>query len=165
MFFESGVTVLHIAERFEVLMPSESASRARTKTVEPHLQSLAGMDLFYAMEERDRLRRPLAVDAAQSRLTALARWIAEGRISKLMTTVLRIVNHTELVATMPVFEAHRQRCEARPAFKKALAAQLAACVRNAPSARRRHDTTMTKIWRAHGHVPGPHAVGWSPPLL
>jgi len=44
----------------------------------------------------------------------------------LMTTVLRILRHTDLVAQMPVLEAYRLRCEARPAFQKALADQMAA---------------------------------------
>ncbi len=42
-----------------------------------------------------------------------------------MTTVLRIPRHTDLIAKMPVLEAYRQRCEARPAFQKALASQMA----------------------------------------
>jgi glutathione S-transferase len=42
-----------------------------------------------------------------------------------MTTVLRIPRQTDLIAQMPTLEAYRLRCEARPAFKKALKAQLA----------------------------------------
>ncbi|MGA7102918.1 MAG: hypothetical protein WCF75_24510 [Pseudolabrys sp.] len=43
----------------------------------------------------------------------------------LMTTVLRILRHIDLVTQMPTLEAYRLRCETRPAFKKALAAQMA----------------------------------------
>jgi glutathione S-transferase len=43
----------------------------------------------------------------------------------LMTTVLRIPRHCDLIAQFPVLDDYRQRCEARPAFQKALAAQMA----------------------------------------
>jgi glutathione S-transferase len=43
----------------------------------------------------------------------------------LMTSVLRILRHTELVEEQPALAAYKERCEARPAFKKALAAQMA----------------------------------------
>jgi len=42
-----------------------------------------------------------------------------------MTTVLRIPRHMDLVAQFPVLEAYRLRCEARPAFQKALADHMA----------------------------------------
>jgi glutathione S-transferase len=51
----------------------------------------------------------------------------------LMTTVLRILRRTDLVAEMPVLEAYRLRCEARPAFQKALADQMVSFVKNAPA--------------------------------
>ena len=44
----------------------------------------------------------------------------------LMTTVLRILRHTDLVDEHRALAAYQQRCEARPAFAKALADQLAA---------------------------------------
>lgn len=49
-----------------------------------------------------------------------------------MTTVLQILRCTTLVAEMPVLEAYRLRCEARPAFQKALADQMAVFAKNAP---------------------------------
>jgi glutathione S-transferase len=52
----------------------------------------------------------------------------------MMTTVLRILRHTDLVAQRPALDAYRQRCEARPAFQKALADQLAPFEKNAPPA-------------------------------
>lgn len=149
VLFESGAIVLHIAERSEVLMPSEPKARARTKTwmfaalnsIEPHLQTFTALNVFFANEEWAKLRRPSALEAAQARLTALAGWL-EGRDyledrftagDLLMTTVLRILRHTDLLAKMPVLEAYLQRCEARPAFQKALSAQMAAFARNAPA--------------------------------
>jgi glutathione S-transferase len=41
-----------------------------------------------------------------------------------MTTVLRILRHTDIVSGRPTLKAYQQRCEARPAFQKALADHL-----------------------------------------
>jgi len=147
--FESGAIVHHIAERSPALMPRDAAGRARVTTwmfaalnsVEPQVQNLAGIDLFYADEEWAKLRRPGAVEAVQGRLAVLASWLREreylvdGRFTAadlMMTTVLRILRHTDLVRNEPVLHAYQQRCEARPAFQTALAAQLAPFEANAP---------------------------------
>ena len=42
----------------------------------------------------------------------------------LMTTVLRMLRHTEIVSARPALKAYQERCEARPAFQKALADHL-----------------------------------------
>ena len=142
VLFESGAIVLHVAKRSETLMPPDPERRARVtawmfaalNTIEPRIQNLAEIDLFHAEEEWAKLRRPAAVDAAKARLVNLAGWLGgrnylEDRFTAadlLMTTVLRILRHTDLVAQMPVLEAYRLRCEARPAFQKALADQMAA---------------------------------------
>ena len=54
--FESGAIVLHIGERSETLLPRDPAAKARAtewliaalNSVEPHIQNLAAIDLFYA---------------------------------------------------------------------------------------------------------------------
>ena len=51
-----------------------------------------------------------------------------------MTTVLRLLRHTDVIAQMPILEAYRLRCEARPAFRKALADQMADFVERPPAA-------------------------------
>jgi glutathione S-transferase len=51
----------------------------------------------------------------------------------MMTTVLRILRHTDLVPKRPTLHAYQARCEARPAFGKALADQIAPFERNAPA--------------------------------
>jgi glutathione S-transferase len=146
--FESGAIVMHIAERSETLMPSEPAARARAKTwmfaalnsIEPHAQNLTEIDLFHAKEEWTKQRRPMVVERLKTRLADLSKCL-EGRdylenrftaADLLMTTVLRITRQTNLVAEFPVLEAYRLRCEARPAFKKALADQMATFAKNAP---------------------------------
>lgn len=148
--FESGAIVLHTAERSEALMPSDASARERSKTwmfaalntIEPPIQNLAEIDLFYPEDEWAKLRRPAAVEAVKERLSCLSGWLTgrdylEERFTAadvLMTTVLRILRHTDLVAEMPALEAYRLRCEARPAFRKAMADQMAPFAVNAPPA-------------------------------
>jgi glutathione S-transferase len=138
--FESGAIVLHIAGRSEALMPVDAMGRARTtawifaavNTVEPPIQELVGLDLFYAGEAWTAARRPMVVEAVQKRLGALQDWLGgrdylEDRFTVgdlLMTTVLRMLRHTEIVSAQPALKAYQARCEARPAFQKALADHL-----------------------------------------
>lgn len=148
--FESGAIVLHIAEKSAVLMPAEPAGRARAITwmfaalnsIEPHIQDLVAVDIFHAKEEWAKQRRPGALQVVEKKLDDLTAWLdgrewLEDRFTAgdlLMTSVLRILRHTQLVAARPALEAYRLRCEARPAFQKALADQLAPFAKNAPPA-------------------------------
>jgi glutathione S-transferase len=138
--FESGAIVLHIAECSDVLMPPDANGRARTSawvfaalnSVEPHIQNLAELDLFHAREDWALLRRPMAVQAVQKRLTVLEEWLGERAYLEdrftaadlMMTTVLRILRHTDIVSKRPLLQAYQERCEARPTFQKALADHL-----------------------------------------
>jgi glutathione S-transferase len=138
--FESGAIVLHIAESSEALMPRDPNGRARTiawmfaalNSVEPPVQELGRLDAFHAGEAWAAARRPLAVEAAQKRLAALEDWLGgrdylEDRFTAgdlLMTTVLRILRHTDIVSGRPALKAYQERCEIRPAFRKALADHL-----------------------------------------
>lgn len=141
VLFESGAIVHHIAAKSETLMPRDEKARARALTwmfaalnsIEPHVQNLMALDLFHAGQDWAQQRRPAALQLAQSRLDALSKWLEnrdylEDRFTAadlLMTTVLRIPRHCDLVTSMPVLERYRLRCEARPAFCRALAAQMA----------------------------------------
>jgi glutathione S-transferase len=145
--FESGAIVLHIAEQSEVLMPSGVNGRARTtawmfaalNSVEPAVQNLTVLDLFHAGEPWASASRPTAVEAVQKRLAALEGWLGrrdylEDRFTAadlLMTTVLRLLRHTDIVPERPVLAEYQQRCEARPAFKKAIADHLSSFVAHA----------------------------------
>jgi glutathione S-transferase len=138
--FESGAIVLRISEACEALMPTDAAGRARTtawmfaavNSVEPPIQNLVGVDLFYASEAWAAARRPQLVEMVQNRLAALEEWLGgrdhlEDRFTAgdlLMTTVLRMLRHTDLVSARPALKAYQERCEARPAFQKALADHL-----------------------------------------
>jgi glutathione S-transferase len=147
--FESGAILLHVSERSEALLPSDPAARARAiqwvfaalNSVEPHVWNIALIDIFYAGEEWAKLRRPGAIQFAEKRLDALAArlgsrdYLDSDRFTAgdlMMTSVLRILRHTDLVAQRPALEAYRRRCEERPAFQKALADQMAPFEANAP---------------------------------
>ena len=139
--FESGAIVLYIAERSAALLPAEPSQRAQViqwmfaalNTVEVAVQQLAAIDLFYSSERWAAERRPAVLEWVRGRLAALASCL-DGRdhlvgafsaADILMATVLRNLRHTDVLDGEPVLVAYKQRCEARPAFKKALADQLA----------------------------------------
>lgn len=140
VLFESGAIVLHIGERSEALLPREPAARARAvgwvfaalNSIEPRVSQLAEIDLFHPDKAWAKERRPEVEAAVRKRLGELAAWIGErtwleDRFTAgdlMMASVLRILRHTDLVAAEPVLHAYLGRCEARPAFQKALAAQL-----------------------------------------
>ncbi|WP_044244024.1 glutathione S-transferase family protein [Chondromyces apiculatus] len=150
VMFESGAIVLHIAERSEILMPTDPVGRARAQSwmfaalssIEPFIVNLAEVDVFSPNEEWAKLRRPGVVAMAQKRLQELSTSLGdkeylEGRFTVgdlLMSTVLRILRGTDILEQFPNLAAYRGRCEARPAFEKALAAQLAPFAANAPPA-------------------------------
>ena len=142
VMFESGAIVLHIAERSDALMPAEASARERVKTwmfaalnsVEPAIANLALIDLFHADDEWAKLRRPGAEDFVKTRIGEVADWIGAKNFLEgdtftagdlMMATVLRILRHTDLVTGHPVLGAYLKRCEARPAFQRALNAQMA----------------------------------------
>jgi len=138
--FESGAIVIHVAEGSEALMPPDANGRARTSawifaalnSVEPHVQNLAEIDLFNAGQSWAAARRPAAVEMVQKRLDAVEGWLGdrtylEDRFTAadlMMTTVLRILRHTDIVSERPALKAYQARCEARPAFQKALGDHL-----------------------------------------
>jgi glutathione S-transferase len=140
--FESGAIVLYVAERSETLLPADPAARAQViqwmfaalNTIETPLQQLALIDLFYADQNWAKERRPAVVESARGRLAELAgslggRQHLVGSFSAadiLMTSVLRMLRHTDLLSEQPALVAYKERCEARPAFEKALAGQMAA---------------------------------------
>jgi glutathione S-transferase len=140
VLFESGAIVLHIAERSEALLPAESAARARARawlmcalnTIEVALFPMVEIDLFFPEEDWAKQRRPGAEAALKARLAELAaalgdRDYLDGRFTcgdLMMATVLRLLRHTDLVAQEPKLAAYLARCESRPAFQRALNAQL-----------------------------------------
>lgn len=148
--FESGAIVLHVAEQSEKLMPKDAAGRARVQTwliaalnsIEPAVQQLAEIDLFHDGAAWAKERRPQVEEFVRRRLSALSenlgtREYLAGNFSAadiLMVTVLRNLRHIDLVAQFPTLKAYCDRCEARPAFRKALNDQMSDFSENPPSA-------------------------------
>jgi glutathione S-transferase len=139
--FESGAIVLHIGERCEALLPKDPSARNRAvqwliaalNSIEPFVMNVALIDIFYANEEWAKLRRPGAVQFVERRLSALSKSLGDkpyldgDRFTAgdlMMTTVLRILRHTDIVTSDKRLAAYVERCTARPAFKRALDAQL-----------------------------------------
>ncbi|WP_297515070.1 glutathione S-transferase family protein [uncultured Caulobacter sp.] len=140
--FESGAIVLHIAERAPALMPTDPAGRARTiswmfaalNTMEPPIQTLGELDFFHADQDWAKARRPAMVAWVEKRAAELAQRLGDNPYldsdrftagDLLMTTVLRIIDRTDLIRSQPRLNAYLERCTGRPAFQKALAAQMA----------------------------------------
>jgi glutathione S-transferase len=141
VLFESGAIVLHIGARSEVLLPKDAGARARAtqwliaalNSIEPFIMNVAIIDIFYANEEWAKLRRPGAVEFVQRRLSALSKSLGDkpyldgDRFTAgdlMMTTVLRILRHTDIVTADERLAAYVERCTARPAFRRALDAQI-----------------------------------------
>jgi glutathione S-transferase len=147
--FESGAIVLHLSERSEALAPRDPAGRARVTTwviaalnsIEPHVQTYVNLDTFYGGEAWIEGRRPSALRMIEGRLAALSTWLGdkdwlEGRFTAgdiVMVTVLRELVDCGLLAKYPNLDAYRRRGEARPAFARALEAQLQPFRENAPA--------------------------------
>ena len=144
VLFESGAIVHHIAESSPALMPSDPHGRAHTtmwlfaalNTIEPPIWQLVFLD-----EKND--ARPKVVEQTKRRLDQLATalgdrpYLVGDRFTAadlMMTSVLRILRSTDLVEKVPALDAYKKRHEARPAFQKSLAAQLAPFEKNAPPA-------------------------------
>jgi glutathione S-transferase len=141
VLFETGAIVLYIGERSETLLPKEPKARARAtqwliaalNSIEPWIMNVAMIDLFYQNEQWAKLRRPGAVEFAQKRLSGLSKSLGDkpyldgDRFTAgdlMMATVLRILRHTDIVTSDKRLAAYVERCTARPAFKRALDAQL-----------------------------------------
>jgi glutathione S-transferase len=139
--FESGAIVFHIAERHAGLLPDDASARARAitwmfaalNTVEPPLVERGNAMLLERdkpwYEERlrlleDRARKPLG--ELSSRLGD-AEWL-DGTFNAgdlMMVAVLFRSKGSGILDEYPNVSAYVARGEARPAFKRAFAAQLA----------------------------------------
>src|SRR6476469_8929970 len=136
--FESGAIVQYIGELTEVLLPADKQERFRAiqwtyaalNSVEPAILNLLLIDIFYAGEEWAKLRRPGAEEFAKLKLKRLSDWLGDKTWLEgdrftigdlVMTTTLRFLRHTGLVAEIPNLAAFVKRAEDRPAFQRALA--------------------------------------------
>jgi glutathione S-transferase len=141
VLFESGAIIFHLAERHPGLLPAEANARARAitwmfaalSTVEPPIVEYSMATIL----ERDKAwyaqRLPMLEERVRARLAELshrlgdADWL-DGAFSAadlLMVTVLRRLTSSGLLADYPNLSAYIARAEARAAYQRAFAAQLA----------------------------------------
>jgi len=145
--FETGAIVFHIAERHAGLLPEDANARARAitwmfaalNTVEPPILDLVTVRIVEANRSWSQERLPLVVDRIRARLEQLsarlgdADWL-DGAFSAgdlLMVSVLLRLRLSGILDEYPNLAAYVARGEARPAYGRAFAAQLAI---NAPTA-------------------------------
>jgi glutathione S-transferase len=143
--FETGAIVLHIAQRHAGLLPDDANARARAiawmfaavNTVEPPILDLVTARLFEADKPWHAARLPLVEDRVRDRLMQLsarlgdADWL-DGAFSAgdlMMASVLLRVRSSGILDEYPNLAAYLARGEARPAYKRAFAAQLAVNMR------------------------------------
>jgi len=139
--FESGSIVFHIAQRYAGLLPDDANARARAitwmfaalSTIEPPI--VDRQNVMFA--ERDKAwyeqRLALVDDRIRVRFGELSVYLRDsewldGAFSAgdlLMVTVLQRLKQSGILDEFPNLSAYVARGEARPAFKRAFAAQLA----------------------------------------
>lgn len=139
--FETGAIVLHIAQHHAGLLPSDGDARARAigwmfaalNTVEPPILELATARLLEGDRPWAAERMPLVLDRIRDRLTPLAArlgdadWL-DGAFSAgdlMMVSVLLRLRASGLLDEYPTLAAYVARGEARPAYRRAFAAQWA----------------------------------------
>jgi glutathione S-transferase len=150
VLFESGAIVLHIGEKSEALLPKDAVDKARAtqwifaalNSIEQFVSNYVFLDAFYANEEWAKLRKPSAREQLVARLKQLSQRLdgrdyLEDRFTAgdlMMSSVLRIMRDSEVLDGLPNLAEYRARCEARPAFQKALADNMAPYAEHAPAA-------------------------------
>lgn len=146
--FESGAIVLHIAETRGKLLPADPNARARAiewmfaalNTIEPPIMDHAIATLFEADKPWSKPRLPAVEERIRGRLQETADRLGDsawfdGEFTAgdlLMIAVLRILRGEPLLEAHPALVAYVARGEARPAFQRALDAQMAGFTGNPP---------------------------------
>jgi glutathione S-transferase len=147
--FESGAIVLHLAQNYAGLLPDDASARMRVimwmfaavNTVEPPILDLAIARIVEGDKPWAAERLPIVMDRIRNRLRDLsarlgdADWL-DGAFSAgdlMMVGVLLRLKPSGLLNDYPVLAAYVARGEARPAFKRAFAAQLAVFTSQASS--------------------------------
>jgi glutathione S-transferase len=139
--FETGAIVFHIAERHAGLLPGAASARARAiawmfaalNTVEPPILEFANAKLLESDKPWAAERMPIVADRIRERFNQLsahlgsAEWL-DGAFSAgdlIMVSVLLRARPSGLLDEYPNLAAYVARGEARPAYQRAFAAQLA----------------------------------------
>jgi len=139
--FETGSIVLHLAKHHAGLLPDDANARARAvtwmfaavNTVEPPILELVNARILERDMPWSKERLPLVMDRVRERLGQLsarlgdAEWL-DGMFSAgdlMMASVLLRLRPSGILDEYPNLAAYVSRGEARPAYKRAFAAQLA----------------------------------------
>jgi glutathione S-transferase len=139
--FESGSIVLHIAERHAGLLPDDANARARAitwmfaaiNTVEPPILDLQTAKFQEGDKPWYAERLPLVMERIRKPLHELSGWLGDadwldGKFSAgdlMMIAVLLRLRPSGILDEFPKLAAYVARGEARPAYQRAFAAQLA----------------------------------------
>jgi glutathione S-transferase len=139
--FETGAIVFHIAERHAGLLPKDRDARARAiawmfaavNTVEPPILELANAKLLEADKPWSKERLPLVQDRVRGAMVPLSRRLGDGDWldgafnagDLMMVHVLLRLRASGILDEYPNLAAYVARGEARPAYQRAFAAQLA----------------------------------------
>jgi glutathione S-transferase len=139
--FETGAIVLHIAERHPGLLPHDANARSRAiawmfaavNTLEPPILELVNARILEGDRSWSSERLPLVADRVRARLTQLANrlssadWL-DGTFNAgdlMMVSVLLRLRASGILDEYANLAAYVARGEARPAYARAFAAQLA----------------------------------------
>jgi glutathione S-transferase len=147
--FESGAIVFHIAQRHAGLLPDDASARARAitwmfaalNTVEPPIVDRSMTTLLERNKTWYEERLPMLDDRVHVRLRELsdllrnADWLDDAFSAGdlLMVTVLRRLSGSGILEKYSNLSAYVARGEARPAYKRAFAAQLAVVTGQPPA--------------------------------
>jgi len=139
--FETGSIVFHIAERHAGLLPSDAHARSRAitwmfaavNTIEPPILEFANARLLEGDKPWAQARMPVVMDRARERLRQLVAYLGDadwldGAFSAgdlMMVSVLLRLKPSGFLGEFPSLVAYVARGEARPAYQRAFAAQLA----------------------------------------
>jgi glutathione S-transferase len=141
VLFESGAIILHLAQHHAGLLPEDASARARAitwmfaalSTVEPPIVERGVAKLAEGDRPWTAVRLPLIDDRIRTRLGELsvrlgdADWL-DGAFSAgdlMMVHVLQRLSSSGILDEYPNLAAYIARAAARPAYKRAFAAQLA----------------------------------------
>ncbi|HET6807127.1 MAG TPA: glutathione S-transferase family protein [Frateuria sp.] len=139
--FETGAIVLHIAERHAGLLPDADPARARAiawmfaalNTVEPPILELVTAKILEGDKPWAAERLPLVLERIRTRVGQLSTRLGEadwldGAFSAgdlMMVSVLLRLRPSGVLDEFPNLAAYVARGEARPAYRRAYAAQAA----------------------------------------
>jgi glutathione S-transferase len=135
---ETGAIVIYVAEKAGLLIPADLKGRSRVtqwcctalSTIEPTVLQIQVID-GGGEEATGALRRPALVDSAGQKFAVLDKRLSgqpylagdEFTVADIMmTTVLREIRKTDLIARFPALKDYFDRCQGRPAWQRTLRA-------------------------------------------